>query len=199
MVLGRCKVSLLSKWEKMLCTFWNHSDATHLATAKTFFLGVARNNLSLGSPPITHVPDLTEGSSVCTSGTLRRKGEYWQSPTQKYFAGIGLCCHDREMSAKSANIWLLGQHVANIPSQAACERQFLCCAVHEECFFTQKGPEWHRVGSEVILKRPSHQKIMYFVLLMESMIWGPFTSILCCPLGLKEMKQWRIWTIAASI
>ena len=25
-----------------------------------------------------------------------------------------LCCHDREMSAKSADIWLSGRHVANM-------------------------------------------------------------------------------------
>ncbi len=122
-----------------------HSETTPMLRTwqlqKPFFLALSETTYLSAPPTITQIPDLTEGSSVFTSGTLRRKGEYWQSPTQKYFARIGLCCHDKEMSAKSADIWLLGQHVANIPSQAACERQLLCCAVHEECFFTQKGPE----------------------------------------------------------
>ncbi len=33
---------------------------------------------------------------------------------KKTVSGSVLCCHDRGMSAKSANIWLSGQHVADM-------------------------------------------------------------------------------------
>ncbi len=35
-------------------------------------------------------------------------------PDTKILSESVLCCHDREMSAKSADIWLSGQHVANM-------------------------------------------------------------------------------------
>jgi hypothetical protein len=41
-------------------------------------------------------------------------GECWQSPTQNTVSGLVLCCHDIKMSTKSADIWLLGQHVAKM-------------------------------------------------------------------------------------
>ena len=38
-------------------------------------------------------------------------GNPWHKNT---VSELDLCCHDREMLAKSANIWLSGQHVANM-------------------------------------------------------------------------------------
>jgi hypothetical protein len=38
------------------------------------FLVLSETMYLLAPPTITHIPDLTEEFSVCTSGTLRRKG-----------------------------------------------------------------------------------------------------------------------------
>jgi hypothetical protein len=41
-------------------------------------------------------------------------GGCWQIPTQKNVSGSKLCQHDRGILAKCANIWLSGQHVADM-------------------------------------------------------------------------------------
>jgi hypothetical protein len=37
-----------------------------------------------------------------------------QIPTQKNVSGSKLCCHERGILAKCADIWLSGRHVANM-------------------------------------------------------------------------------------
>ncbi len=48
-------------------------------------------------------------------------------------SGWVLCHHDRGMSAKSADIWLLGRHVANMsatfPAKLSCSASFLDCSL----------------------------------------------------------------------
>ena len=45
----------------------------------------------------------------------KKKGVNVGNPRHKNtVSGLALCCHDREMLAKSANIWLSGRHVANM-------------------------------------------------------------------------------------
>ena len=54
-------------------------------------------------------------------------------------SGLVLCCHDREMLAKSANIWLLGRHVANMlptfPAKSDVQeaQSIVSSVVGEEC------------------------------------------------------------------
>ena len=56
------------------------------------------------------------------------RGECRQSPTQKYCVGSILCCHDRGILAKCANIWLSWQHVADMlatfPAKLTVEAPF---------------------------------------------------------------------------
>ncbi len=45
----------------------------------------------------------------------KKKGVNVGNPQHKNTVSeLVLCCHDREMLAKSANIWLSGQHVAKM-------------------------------------------------------------------------------------
>ena len=54
-----------------------------------------------------------KGGALLTAVAVRRANV--GNPRQKNtVSGSFLCCHDSEMSAKSADIWLSGQHVANI-------------------------------------------------------------------------------------
>jgi len=51
---------------------------------------------------------------VCTSGTQRKFGESWQSPTENNVPGTNLCRPDEGLSAKCADFWLSGRHVADM-------------------------------------------------------------------------------------
>jgi len=64
---------------------------------------------------------LTAAISVFVDGQERhgasaeKKGVNAGNPGHKNtVSGSVLCCHDSEMSVKSANIWLSGQHIANM-------------------------------------------------------------------------------------
>jgi hypothetical protein len=62
---------------------------------------------------------------------FKKKGVNVGSPRPKNTVSVlVLCCHYREMSAKSADIWLSGQHVANmLPT----------CHQHSQLRFTIRG------------------------------------------------------------
>jgi hypothetical protein len=60
--------------------------------------------------------------------------------------GSVLCRHDREMSAKSANIWLSGRHVADMlptfPAKTIAQRQYPQCSHCSGC--RHHPPHQHR-------------------------------------------------------
>ena len=63
--------------------------------------------------PTSHVEVFGRLCIHTYSGTWRKFGESWQSPTQKNVPGSNLCRLVGGLSAKCADFWLLGRHVAD--------------------------------------------------------------------------------------
>ncbi len=81
----------------------------------TYFLGVVRNHVSLGSPNHNLHTRSYRGILCMYLWYSKKKGVNVGNPQHKNTVLESvLCCHDREMSAKSADIWLLGWHVADM-------------------------------------------------------------------------------------
>jgi hypothetical protein len=82
---------------------------------RTYFLALSETMHLLPHPTISHIPDLTEEFSVCTSGTLRKMGWILAIPDTKILCQDQICvtrtgrCWPK---VPSANIWLLLGHVA---------------------------------------------------------------------------------------
>ncbi len=81
----------------------------------TYFLGIVRNHVSLGSPNHNLHTRSYRGIFRMYLWYSKKKGVNVGNPRHKNtVSGSVLCCHNREMSAKSADIWLSGRHVADM-------------------------------------------------------------------------------------
>ncbi len=81
----------------------------------TYFLGIVRNHVSLGS--LNHNLHTRSYREILHMYLWysKKKGVNVGNPRHKNtVSGLVLCRHDREMLAKSADIWLSGQHVADM-------------------------------------------------------------------------------------
>ncbi len=96
----------------------------------TYFLGVVRNHVSLGSPNHNLHTRSYRGILCMYLWYSKKKGVNVSNPWHKNtVSGLVLCHHDSEMLAKSADIWLSGQHVANMlptfPARALSKKKGL--------------------------------------------------------------------------